>query len=151
MRWRHTFAPTPSARGVDLHSLARLIGHASVATTERYLHLNTGDLPPPSARLPATEPLTPDLTPGRSEPLWGCREPLHTTGERRAPTGQPPLAGQRPLACGDATTRHWQPALPRARNKKTSSSYPSSPGATTVVRRTYSRERLRPGQPRNRT
>lgn len=50
MRWRHTYATHTLALGVDLHSLARLLGHASVSTTERYLHLDTTDLSTALAR-----------------------------------------------------------------------------------------------------
>lgn len=44
LRWRHTYATHSLALGVNLHTLARLLGHASVATTERYLHLDTAAL-----------------------------------------------------------------------------------------------------------
>jgi len=44
LRWRHSFATHTLARGVDLHMLARLLGHARVSTTERYLHLSTAAL-----------------------------------------------------------------------------------------------------------
>ncbi|MGN6132832.1 MAG: tyrosine-type recombinase/integrase, partial [Nocardioidaceae bacterium] len=44
LRWRHTFATHTLARGASLHSVSRLLGHSRVTTTERYLHLDTGDL-----------------------------------------------------------------------------------------------------------
>ena len=44
LRWRHTFATHTLARGASLHTVSRLLGHSRVAVTERYLHLDTGDL-----------------------------------------------------------------------------------------------------------
>lgn len=45
LRWRHSYAThTLSRGGVDLHSLARLLGHSSITTSERYLHLDTNAL-----------------------------------------------------------------------------------------------------------
>src|SRR5665647_1468521 len=44
LRWRHTYASLSLARGVDLYVVSRLLGHARVETTQRYLHLNTGQL-----------------------------------------------------------------------------------------------------------
>ena len=44
LRWRHTYASHSLARGVDLYAVSRLLGHARVETTQRYLHLNTGQL-----------------------------------------------------------------------------------------------------------
>ena len=44
LRWRHTYASASLARGVDLYAVSRLLGHARVETTQRYLHLNTGQL-----------------------------------------------------------------------------------------------------------
>ncbi len=42
LRWRHTYASLSLARAADLYVLSRLLGHARVETTQRYLHLNTG-------------------------------------------------------------------------------------------------------------
>jgi len=44
LRWRHTYASLSLARGVDLYVVSRLLGHARVETTQRYLHLDTGAL-----------------------------------------------------------------------------------------------------------
>ena len=44
LRWRHTYASASLARGIDLYVVSRLLGHARVETTQRYLHLNTGQL-----------------------------------------------------------------------------------------------------------
>ena len=44
LRWRHTYASLSLARGVDLYVLSRLLGRARVETTQRYLHLDTGQL-----------------------------------------------------------------------------------------------------------
>lgn len=42
-RWRHTYATSLLRRGVDLHVVQRLMGHANI-TTIRYLHLCDADL-----------------------------------------------------------------------------------------------------------
>jgi len=60
VRWRHSFATHTLARGVDLHVLARLLGHARVATTERYLHLSTAAL---EGALTRAYPTTPNPAP----------------------------------------------------------------------------------------
>ena len=44
LRWRHTYASASLARGVDMYAVSRLLGHARVETTQRYLHLDTGQL-----------------------------------------------------------------------------------------------------------
>lgn len=45
LRWRHTFATLTLARdGIDIHTVSRLLGHARLSTTERYLNLATDDL-----------------------------------------------------------------------------------------------------------
>ena len=41
---RHAFATRLIRKGVDLYRVSRLLGHSSVTTTERYLHLATDDL-----------------------------------------------------------------------------------------------------------
>jgi site-specific recombinase XerD len=43
-RWRHTYATSLVRRGVDIHVVQRLMGHSSIATTSRYLHLLDADL-----------------------------------------------------------------------------------------------------------
>lgn len=43
-RWRHTYATSLLRRGVDIHVVQRLLGHANIATTIRYLHLSDADL-----------------------------------------------------------------------------------------------------------
>ncbi|MGO9582710.1 MAG: tyrosine-type recombinase/integrase [Acidimicrobiales bacterium] len=43
-RWRHTYATDLLRRGVDIHVVQRLMGHSSIKTTSRYLHLSDADL-----------------------------------------------------------------------------------------------------------
>lgn len=43
-RWRHTYATSLLRGGVDLHTVQRLLGHASINTTIRYLHMVDDDL-----------------------------------------------------------------------------------------------------------
>ena len=43
-RWRHTYATSLLRRGVDIYKVKRLLGHAKLVTTERYLHLTIDDL-----------------------------------------------------------------------------------------------------------
>jgi site-specific recombinase XerD len=43
-RWRHSYATTLLRRGVDIHVVQRLLGHANIATTTRYLHPSDADL-----------------------------------------------------------------------------------------------------------
>ncbi len=40
---RHTFATQKRERGVDVFQLRDYLGHASIATTQIYVHLNTKD------------------------------------------------------------------------------------------------------------
>lgn len=42
--WRHTFATELVRRGVDIHVVQRLLGHASIASTVGYTHLAMDDL-----------------------------------------------------------------------------------------------------------
>jgi len=41
---RHTFATRLIKNGVSIYNVSKLLGHASVTTSERYAHLETGDL-----------------------------------------------------------------------------------------------------------
>ena len=43
-RWRHTYATSLLRRGVDIYNVKRLLGHAKLVTTERFLHLSDDDL-----------------------------------------------------------------------------------------------------------
>jgi integrase/recombinase XerD len=43
-RRRHTYATSLIRRGEDIHVVQRLMGHANIATTSRYLHLSDADL-----------------------------------------------------------------------------------------------------------
>lgn len=49
---RHTFATLLLKKGVDVRTLQRLLGHASIETTALYLHLETDDLRGALARHP---------------------------------------------------------------------------------------------------
>ena len=41
---RHTFASRLVQRGVDLYVVAKLLGHSSIVTTQRYAHLHTANM-----------------------------------------------------------------------------------------------------------
>ena len=43
-RWRHTYVTSLLRCGADLHTVQRLLGHASINTTIRYLHMVDDDL-----------------------------------------------------------------------------------------------------------
>ena len=43
-RWRHAYATGLLRAGVSLEHIKRLLGHASITTTSRYLHLDLDDL-----------------------------------------------------------------------------------------------------------
>ncbi len=43
-RWRHSYATSLLRRGVDIHLVQRLLGHCTITTTTRYLHLDDTDL-----------------------------------------------------------------------------------------------------------
>lgn len=73
-KWRHTYATSLLRRGVDVHKVQRLLGHGSLAITERYLHLVIDDLAdavnaafpashtPPVPPEPTERPASPSLT-----------------------------------------------------------------------------------------
>jgi integrase/recombinase XerD len=50
-RLRHTFATSYLQNGGDVVRLSRVLGHAQVTTTVRYLHLVTTDLQKPHQQL----------------------------------------------------------------------------------------------------
>jgi site-specific recombinase XerD len=41
---RHSFASLAVSAGIPLHTIGQLLGHAHVATTQRYAHLTDGHL-----------------------------------------------------------------------------------------------------------
>ena len=43
-RWRQSYATSLVRRGEDIHVVQRLMGHSSITTTTRYLHLQDADL-----------------------------------------------------------------------------------------------------------
>ena len=66
-RWRHTFATELVRRGVNLYTIQRLLGHASLRTTLGYVHLGLDDLQATVAALWAEPPGTsPDEPPAAS-------------------------------------------------------------------------------------
>lgn len=58
---RHTCASRLLARGVDLYTVSKWLGHSSVKVTERCAHLNTGALEQAAAALAGAPVAVPSL------------------------------------------------------------------------------------------
>jgi site-specific recombinase XerD len=87
-RWRHSSATELLRAGVDLHVVQRLLGHANLETTTRYLHLVDEDLRAAIDRTYPRKERTPAPVPAAGEqlPLAGFaqdeRESAPSTSER---------------------------------------------------------------------
>ena len=51
-RWRHSYATSLLRRGVDIHVVQRVMGHANIAMTTRYLHLSDATCSTPTCSAP---------------------------------------------------------------------------------------------------